>query len=168
MEYMFMPLKRYAEISGRSRRMEFWMFAVLQFLIGMVFIVLFLLVGGGLMALATTTDPSGALAAGGAIIGLAILYVLVSLALLIPAIAVSMRRLHDSNRSGWWLWLFWGPYLLSLVTAGAESDALAGIIGLALIAGSIVLLVFYFLDGTPGPNRYGEDPKGRGTADTFA
>jgi uncharacterized membrane protein YhaH (DUF805 family) len=165
---MFLPLKRYAEFSGRSRRMEFWMFAVLQFLIGMVFIALFIVLGGGLMALATTTDPSGALAAGGAIIGLVILYILVSLALFLPALAVSMRRLHDSNRSGWWLWLFWGPYLLSLVTAGAESDALTGSIGLVMLAGGIVLLVFYFLDGTPGPNRFGEDPKGRETADTFA
>ena len=134
MEWMFMPLRRYAEFSGRSHRMEFWMFAVLQFLIGLVFIVLFMLLGGGLLALANS-DPSGALAAGGAVLGLAMLYMLVSLALLIPALAVSVRRLHDSDRSGWWLWVFWGPYLLALVTAGAESDALAGIIGLALIAG---------------------------------
>lgn len=167
MEYMFMPLRRYAEFGGRSRRMEFWMFAVLQFLIGLVFVALFILLGGGLMALAGS-DPTSALAAGGAVIGLAILYILVSLVLLIPALAVAVRRLHDSNRSGWWLWLFWGPYLLSLLTSTAESSVLAGLLGLALMAGSIVLLVFYFLDGTPGPNRYGEDPKGRGTADTFA
>lgn len=167
MEYMFMPLQRYAEFGGRSRRMEFWMFAVLQFLIGLVFVALFILLGGGLLAL-SSSDPTSALAAGGAVVGLVILYVLVSLALLVPALAVSVRRLHDSDRSGWWLWLFWGPYLLSLVTTSAESDALTGILGLLLMAGSIVLLVFYFLDGTPGPNRYGEDPKGRGTADTFA
>lgn len=167
MEYMFMPLRRYAEFGGRSRRMEFWMFAVLQFLIGLVFVALFILLGGGLMALAGS-DPTSALAAGGAVIGLAILYILVSLVLLIPALAVAVRRLHDSNRSGWWLWLFWGPYLLSLLTSTPDSAVLAGLLGLALMAGSIVLLVFYFLDGTPGPNRYGEDPKGRGTADTFA
>jgi hypothetical protein len=62
---------------------------------------------------------------------------LFNLLILIPTIAVSVRRIHDSGFSGWW-------YLLSLTGIG-----------------SIVMLIFGLMDGTPGPNRYGEDPKGR-------
>lgn len=56
---------------------------------------------------------------------------------IIPSLAVSVRRLHDSDKSGWWL-------LLSFVPAGA-----------------LVLFIFYLLDGTPGSNRHGPDPKAR-------
>ena len=56
MEWMFMPLKRYAEFSGRSRRMEYWMFFLLQMLIGVVFWVLIAMVGGA--ALMSGGDPT--------------------------------------------------------------------------------------------------------------
>ncbi|MDG4768408.1 DUF805 domain-containing protein [Solwaraspora sp. WMMD406] len=59
-----------------------------------------------------------------------------SLALLLPSLAVGVRRLHDTDRSGWWL-----------------------LIALIPIVGAIVLLVFFVLDGTHGPNRFGPDPK---------
>ncbi len=59
-----------------------------------------------------------------------------SLAVLIPSIAVSVRRLHDIDRTGWWL-----------------------LIALVPLVGAIVLIVFHVLDGTPGPNRYGPNPK---------
>lgn len=61
---------------------------------------------------------------------------LYSLAVLIPGIAVSVRRLHDTNRSGWWL-----------------------LIGLVPFIGAIVLLIFMLQDGQPGDNRYGPNPK---------
>ena len=58
------------------------------------------------------------------------------LATLVPSIAVGVRRLHDTDRSGWWL-----------------------LIGLIPLAGAIVLLVFNLLEGTRGPNRFGPDPR---------
>ena len=61
---------------------------------------------------------------------------LFSLAVLIPSIAVSVRRLHDIDRTGWWV-----------------------LIGLVPLVGQIVLLVFHVLDSTPGPNRFGPNPK---------
>ena len=60
-----------------------------------------------------------------------VLYVVVGLPLVLAGISLAVRRLHDTNRSGWWWW-----------------------IGLVPLVGGIVLLVFYLLSGTPGPNRY--------------
>ena len=59
--------------------------------------------------------------------------------LFIPALAVTFRRLHDTDRSAWWI-----------------------LVGLIPFLGALALLVFYCLDGTPGANRFGPDPKGRG------
>ncbi|WP_455430719.1 DUF805 domain-containing protein [Phytohabitans flavus] len=61
---------------------------------------------------------------------------LLNLALFLPGLAVAVRRLHDTDRTGWWV-----------------------LIALVPIVGFIVLLVFFLMDGTPGPNRFGPSPK---------
>ena len=167
MEWMFLPLKRYADFSGRSRRMEYWMFVLFLVLLEIVFYILMLALGGGAMAM-SGGDPSGVLAAGGIVMILALLFFLVFLALLIPSIAVAVRRLHDTNRSGWWILSPLAGYVIVWLGIAAESSAITLIGSLVVIGFAIMLLVFYFLDGTPGPNQYGEDPKGRGAAETFA
>lgn len=111
LDYMTLPLKRYAEFTGRSRRMEYWMFYV------GVIVAIFV---------AAMID---------AILGFPILIFIVGLGSIIPSIAVAVRRLHDQDKSGWFL-----------------------LLGLIPLAG-IVLLVFYFLEGTKGDNQYGPDPK---------
>ena len=73
--------------------------------------------------------------------GIVYLVYLYDLAVLIPAFAVGARRLHDTNRSGWWL-----------------------LIGLVPLVGAIVLLVFMIMDGQPGDNKYGPNPKGVGAS----
>ncbi|HLL30558.1 MAG TPA: DUF805 domain-containing protein, partial [Allosphingosinicella sp.] len=103
---------------------------------------------------------------GGGIIGILIL--LSWLALLIPSIAVGIRRLHDIDRTGWWLMLGYGPSILSTILAMAESVELAAIFNLLSMIGFIVLLVFAVLPGTRGPNRYGPDPKGEDLGEVFA
>jgi uncharacterized membrane protein YhaH (DUF805 family) len=126
LDYMLMPLKRYAEFSGRSRRKEFWFF------------VLFVIAGVILLSII-----EGALGLTGMVGGVyGPLTTLFYLAILIPCVAVIVRRLHDQDKSGWW--------------------ALLGLVPIA----NLVLLVFMFLDGTNGPNQYGPDPKAgeRGTA----
>ncbi len=179
MDWMLMPLRRYADFSGRSRRMEFWMWVLFQFLIGIVFLVLIMILGG---AAVISGEPSQVMAVGGVIAVLYGLNLLLMLAFFIPNLAVTVRRLHDSNRSGWWIMLFWGPYLMiivSLVVVGAgavaasKGGALTGGIlymlsALGLLVGSLVLLVFMFLEGTRGPNHYGADPKGQVGSDVFA
>lgn len=171
-----MPLKRYAEFSGRSRRMEFWMFSLGVFLLYFAFVLLALVVGAGAAGMAASSGGSGAALGGmaGLFASLGILAIVLAvlwLGLLIPTIAVSVRRLHDTNRSGWWLFLYIAPYLLSvllqLMAVSSNSTGLAAIGGLMSfvgLIGAIVLLVFYCLPGTPGPNQYGPDPLGGGAA----
>ncbi|MBB4606893.1 uncharacterized membrane protein YhaH (DUF805 family) [Xanthomonas arboricola] len=127
MEWMLLPLKRYADFNGRSRRKEYWMFMLLQAIV--------LLVLGGLFGIAAALmggeNGPGALAwLVAAVIGIVVL------ALIVPSIAVTVRRLHDQGKSGWF-------YLISLVP----------------YVGGFIVLVFMCLEGTPGPNEYGENPK---------
>ncbi len=124
-------LKKYAVFRGRARRKEFWMFQLVN--TGVLFILAFIF---GLFILPTMIKYGRSPLAG--FLGLVLIsYVL---AMLIPSLAVSVRRLHDTNLSGWWL--------------------LIGLIPL----GGIVLFVFHLLDSTPGPNQYGPNPKSIGPA----
>ena len=175
MEYMFMPLRRYADFSGRSRRMEFWMWQLFQIIVYFGVIVLAMVLGGG--ALMMGGDPSAAAAAGGGMLIIMLLYLLYVLAVFIPSIAVAVRRLHDTNRSGWWILAPIVPYLLVLIAgmlalSSPDMAGIAGILGLvgmvAAIGLALTLLVFYFLEGTRGPNKYGPDPKGQDTGEVFA
>ena len=179
MDWMLLPLKRYADFSGRSRRTEFWMWVLFQILIAIAFGFLFMILVGG-AALTAATDPAQMMAFGGIALLLYLIYALIGLAFFIPSLAVTVRRLHDTNRSGWWIMLFWGPYLLMLVSpfifmssAAAGGDGAAGgammlVATLAWFVGGITLLVFMFLEGTRGPNKYGADPKGQDTGQVFA
>ena len=84
--------------------------------------------------------------------GVGLLILVYGLAVLLPSIAVTIRRLHDRDMSGWW-------YL------GAIVGSMIPVAGLLV---SIAFLVLLALPGTPGPNRFGPDPKGMGEAETFA
>jgi uncharacterized membrane protein YhaH (DUF805 family) len=110
---------KYATFSGRARRSEYWYWILFVVLLTAVAAVL-----DNVLKLTISNLPYGWL------------YVVVSLALVIPTIAVTFRRLHDTDRSGWW-------WALTLV---------CGI-------GGIIVLVFCLIDGTPGPNKYGDSPK---------
>lgn len=126
MEWMLMPLKRYADFSGRSRRMEYWMFTLFIFLVYIVLAVL------------------GAI--GGETVGgiMGILLMIFALGIIVPAIAVQVRRFHDQDKSGWFV-------LLGLIPG----------------IGGLIVLVFMCLEGTNGPNQYGPDPKGAGDPGAF-
>ena len=116
------------------------------------------------------------------------IYMIFCLAILIPDIAVMVRRLHDTNRSGWWILAPIGCYFIGVIAAvimagagvgmGPDTQAGTGLIAsggiialvamLAAFVFALVLVVFWFLDGTPGPNKYGPDPKGRDASQVFA
>ena len=132
MHWMLLPLQRYAEFSGRSRRKEYWMFWLLNLLISL-FVGLVFLVGYYADMSQTQMDTW--------LMPVLYLACLVSLAFIVPGLAVTIRRLHDTDRSGWNI--LWG-----LVPA----------------IGGFVLLYFYVSDGTEGPNRFGPDPKAEGAA----
>lgn len=124
---------KFATFEGRARRAEYWMFYLLLQIVGLGGYVILMAVGvlTGLFV-GSQADPSAVgllpffIAFG--------LWLLVSLVLMIPFLAVSARRLHDMGQSGHWLWL-----------------TLAGL--------SIVPMIMAFFDSEWGPNRWGEDPK---------
>lgn len=176
MHWMLLPLKRYAEFSGRSRRMEYWMFFLLQILLGVAFWILIAIAGGSALMMGGS-DPEAMMAAGGAVMIVFGLYGLVSLALIIPGIAVTVRRLHDTNRTGWWVLAPIAGYVIMFIggimaAASPDNPGLGGILalvgGIAAFILALVLLVFMFLEGTRGPNNYGPDPKGEQLDQVFA
>ncbi|MFM5954501.1 MAG: DUF805 domain-containing protein [Novosphingobium sp.] len=143
LEWMIMPLKRYAEFSGRSRRMEYWCFALLNIVIFAVLLgVRF--ASGGLEEFVTASQGGNPLAIYGVMFsGVGMLLAVWWLATLIPNIAVNVRRLHDRDMSGWWYLGFF----------------IANFIPLVNIVAGLGYLVLMFLEGTKGPNRFGPDPK---------
>jgi uncharacterized membrane protein YhaH (DUF805 family) len=106
-------LKKYTVFTGRARRTEYWMFVLFNFIISIAIGVV-----------------EGMFGSPGY---LGLIY---SLAVLLPGIGVSIRRLHDTNKSGWWLLILLIP-----------------------LVGTIVLIVFMATDGTPGDNQFGPNPK---------
>lgn len=149
MDWMLMPLRRYADFSGRSRRKEYWMFFLLQMIVYAIGLALifagmpwddFAAQQAGAYVTPTEAQAPGPLFwAGSVFLGLWVLGTLV------PNIAVHVRRFHDQDKSGWMYLLGFIPYI-----------------------GGLIVLVFMFLEGTRGPNRFGPDPKGTGEADIFA
>ena len=120
MEWATLPLKRYAQFAGRSRRKEYWSFFLLM-----------------LAAYVVAGIVDGILGMNTMIGGLyGPLSLLAALVFIIPSFAVGIRRLHDTNRSGWWI-----------------------LIGFIPLIGALVLIYFFVLEGTRGANQYGADPK---------
>ena len=132
MEWMLMPLRRYADFSGRSRRKEYWMFMLA---VAILYAACFL-VFGGLGTPASEPEGEGGL--------FAIPILILVLALIIPSLAVQVRRFHDQDKSGWFV-----------------------LIGLIPFVGGFVVLVFMCLEGTRGPNRFGPDPLDPTSAKVF-
>ncbi len=119
MNYYLDVLKKYAVFSGRAARKEYWMFVLFNIVISVVLSIIDRFIGTSTLLL-----------------GSGLLSGIYSLAILCPGIAVSMRRLHDIGKSGWWV-----------------------LIGLVPLVGAIVLIVFAAMDSQPGDNQYGPNPK---------
>jgi uncharacterized membrane protein YhaH (DUF805 family) len=185
------PLRRYAEFSGRSPRAEFWWFfpflmpVFLATWLGVI-IAIGSTVSVGDAGVGSTADAKASDATDLAL-GLGVIFLgLCWLALIVPTVAVQTRRLHDTNRSGWWIGAFYLPYAacIALLIGSAVSAAIAGsgapaqsdglllnsavVLWLLLFLYSLVLLVFFSLPGTEGPNRFGDDPYGAKLERIFA
>ena len=113
MEWFLKCLKQYADFSGRARRTEYWMFTLFFFIIGVVVGIIDGLIGAN-----------------------NVLTYLVYLALFLPSLAVTVRRLHDVGKSGWWYFIAFIP-----------------------VIGAIYLLIKCCQEGQPGDNKYGPNPK---------
>lgn len=115
MKYLLDPLvKQYADFSGRANRKQFWLYALWLIVVYMAIGVVGAVLGEK---------------AGNVFIALA------GLALIVPNLAITVRRLHDTDRSGWWV-----------------------LIGLLPLIGGLILFVFELLPGTPGENRFSRQP----------
>jgi uncharacterized membrane protein YhaH (DUF805 family) len=128
MNWYLEVLRKYAVFDGRARRTEYWMFTLFNLLVymglGTLAVIAVLLIGHG-------GDK-----------GVAVMLIftpiwLYAIAVIIPGLAVSVRRLHDTGRSGWFVLVAFIPFV-----------------------GGIILLVFMCMDSQPGPNLYGPNPKG--------
>lgn len=143
-EWALLPIQRFGQFSGRAPRAEYWWFYLATIIIGFIVSIIDRLIGGEIE----------------------ILSLVVNLALLVPTLAVTVRRLHDTERTGWWILAPVGPLVVLAITAGAgifddglENPSTGFWISLfLLIVAAIVLFIFMILPGTDGPNRYGEDP----------
>ena len=118
MKWWILCMRKYADFSGRARRMEFWMFTLFSSIFTLAAVWIDYSLG--------TMSKNGT----------GLLSTVFELAILVPTLAVTVRRLHDVGRSGWWYF-----------------------IGFIPIIGMIWLLVLTVTDGNPGDNPYGPDPK---------
>lgn len=143
LEWMILPLKRYAEFTGRSRRMEFWSFFLLSLIVTIVITGIKMATGTSMTSVAMS-NPGNVMAIYGSMYsGVGILLALWQLGTLIPNIALNIRRLHDRDMSGWWF-------------LGLVIGMIIPILNFFVI---IAYLVLMLLPGTRGPNRFGPDPK---------
>jgi len=159
---------------GRINRAKLWLFIPIAIAIYIVYFIVFSLVFGGSILAMLKGGPAGIMA-GGASLGLSmILTLLVSLVVLIAGLALTVKRLHDRNKSAWWLIVFWlipfaincAVFANSIAILNSNPDALAmtgnpAMAGLRLV--SLVLTIWAFVElyclrGTVGDNRYGSDP----------
>lgn len=118
MNWFLAAVKKYAVFSGRARRAEYWYFALFYLLLYIALLIVDVLTG--------TFDL---------MTGYGLCSGVFALAMLVPSLALAVRRLHDIDRSGWWL-----------------------LIGLIPLVGIIVIMVFTTMAGTRGENRFGPDP----------
>ena len=155
LHWVFEPFRRAFDYSGRARRKEYWSFALATVLI--------------LMAVDWIEDSLGLGKTGprGAESGL--LGTVVLITFLTPGLAVAVRRLHDSNRAGWWLLIPVAPVLFWAIAlaSGLSDPAMWPVVLAAILASPVVVLILMCLPGTKGPNRFGPDPKAPDLAEIF-
>ena len=120
MDWYITVLKKYAVFAGRAQRAEYWYFLLFNVL--------------AMVGLVIVDSITGTFSED---MGMGLLSGLYYLGVLVPSVAVTVRRLHDTSRSGWWL-----------------------LIGLIPVVGGLVLLFFMVQNSKPGSNEYGLNPKG--------
>ncbi|MNI37217.1 Inner membrane protein YhaI [compost metagenome] len=127
MQWYLKAFKNYANFSGRARRKEYWLFQLFN---GIIALLLYLPVLSSLPAVMAGEGTTGIASL------FMTLYIIYLLAVILPSLAVTVRRLHDTGKSGWSI-----------------------LLGLIPLVGGIIVLVFVCTDSQPGQNSYGENPK---------
>ncbi|WP_019587037.1 DUF805 domain-containing protein [Deinococcus apachensis] len=135
-EYLNVIRNHYADFSGRARRREYWMFSLINAVV-VILLELPLLFSSMGAAVAGQEDWNP----GGLVMLSLVLTILYALFVFVPSLAATIRRLHDTGRSGWW-------YLINFVP----------------FVGGLVLFIFLVMDSQPGANKWGPNPKGMQSA----
>ncbi|AUC84265.1 DUF805 domain-containing protein [Polaribacter sp. ALD11] len=126
--YLKVLKEHYADFNGRARREEYWMFVLFNAIVSILLVAVF----GGIAAVLESP-------------GILFISYIYFLGTFIPSLALTVRRLHDVGKSGWFL-----------------------LIGVIPLIGSIWLLVLYCTDSENGTNQWGENPKARGNREIDA
>ena len=122
--YLEVIKNNYANFNGRARRKEYWMFTLINtIIISALYFIVF----------SSIDYSTGEMSGLGSVVS--VLVIVYALAIFVPSIAVCVRRLHDTDKSGWFFLLNFIPF------------------------GGLVVFVFMCLDGTLGNNRFGSNPK---------
>lgn len=145
MDMMFAPLRKYADFYGRATRTEYWMFFLFRVLLFIAVIIPIAILAAADNAVGGDPNAEASALSMVAFV-IMMLGILAYLALLIPELAVTVRRLHDQDLSGWLVLLNLAPF------------------------GGFILFIFMLLQGTSGTNRHGPDPRAptEHTANVFA
>jgi uncharacterized membrane protein YhaH (DUF805 family) len=126
--YLKVMRDNYANFKGRARRKEYWMYTL-------IFTVLFIALMAIMFSALSFSDETGTEAGPGVYLTVLLFFVLL-VAHFIPSLALTVRRLHDTGKSGWWYLIVFVPYL-----------------------GNFVIFIFTLIDGDEGENKYGPNPK---------
>lgn len=153
-EWAIRPIKKYTDFSGRAPRAEYWWYTLATTIVGLaVFITDFLTFG-------TIYGDNGPLS------------LILEVTLLIPGLAVLVRRLHDTEKSGWWALIIVPSDVLNLAGNSVASLtpyfghfsgvtlAVAVVLFIGWLFAALAVFIFTVTEGTQGPNRYGPDPYG--------
>ena len=168
MKWFIKCLRQYADFSGRARRKEYWWFTVINFIITIVLVIGWIIpiAKMGYNAATTGIEDIDEMEIMLTMLKIPFLYIyfIYYLALLIPSIAVTVRRLHDIGKSGFWAFFIYGGSLLGSISTYIQgSNTIAYIIlSLACLVICIISLVWMFTNSQYGPNQYGPNPKGEG------
>lgn len=136
MDVLTRPWRHYADFAGRSRRTEYFLFFICWYCAMVLGVMLGIGVAGSSSDVTSETAGMTMLAVAG----------IIFVAGIVPAVAVTVRRMHDQDKSGWFILINFIPYI-----------------------GGLILLVLCFLPGTDGENQYGADPRNplQARADVF-
>lgn len=170
MKWFIKCFKQYADFEGRARRKEFWWFNLINYLISILLSLL--MVPAMFKAMDGVQEDPMAMMQAYASNPFYYITAIYSLAVLVPSIAVMVRRFHDIGKSGFWAFFWYGSYVMMVIAifaigVGVESgNVLIGcLLLLAALAMMIICIVWWFKDSQVGENKWGENPKGIGNPD---
>lgn len=166
MKWYIKCLKQYADFNGRARRKEYWWFMLINSIIMMILVICWMI---PMFKMAFNAESGSEYDEWDVVRTMftnpfIYIYLVYYLAILVPTIAVTVRRLHDIGKSGFWVFLSIGGSILGSVANMYQTanPIVAMVLLFIALAITIVFLVWMFTNSDYGPNQYGPNPKGEG------